>query len=57
MSDDNNKQCGSYAAEARRDERPLATFFDTIERDGTDTSKFSLKDATRLVREDRDSGH
>lgn len=43
--------------DSRRAERPLATFFDTIEREGTDTSKFSVKDATRLVREDRDAGH
>ena len=45
------------AKKSRRDERPLAAFFDTIEREGTDTSKFSVKDATRLVREDRDAGH
>ena len=43
------------AKESRRADRPLAAFFDTIEREGTDTSRFSVKDATRLVREDRDA--
>lgn len=48
---------GEASTRSSKAERPLVAFFESIERNGNDTSRFSLKDATRLVREDRDGGH